>query len=238
MGWLHLRSAGLTLLILLVLGACSSSESESVTAGKPTDIRAEDYRGSASFTVDQELSKIQWQGREVVSGTRHRGELSLKEGAFQIKKGRLSGGQFVVDMSSLRVLDMAQGPTQKLQNHLKSADFFAVDQFPEARFQIAAVEPTDSLQGGNAFVLGNLTIKGITKSIRIPARIGINENFVTVMTPEFTINRTEWDITYRSGVIGAAKDEMISDLITLRLRVRGNSPEYLAREKEQVLDTQ
>lgn len=214
------------LLSFASLWGCTSKEEATAKAGKALPIQADDYRGSADYRVDMGASIIEWSGQEVVSGKTHRGTLKLNQGKFYIKKGRLTGGSFEIDMESLTVKDLKTGNgKEKLEKHLRSDDFFSIDRHPKASFAIAEVYQVDTIPNANAIVSGNLTLKGITKSISLPAKIGINDRFVTVITPEFSINRTEWEVMFRSGLLGTAKDKVISDLITLRLRVKGDNPE-------------
>ena len=52
---------------------------------------------------------------------------------------------------------------EKRDEHLRSADFFDVEQFPEIRFESARVVRTDS-----GYVLeGNFTMHGVTKPVRL-----------------------------------------------------------------------
>ena len=72
---------------------------------------------------------------------------------------------------------------------------------------------------------GNLTLKGITKGVKIPAHISITEGKVSAVTPAFTINRTEWGINYKSGVIGTAADKIINDEVGLVINLVANTKE-------------
>jgi polyisoprenoid-binding protein YceI len=49
--------------------------------------------------------------------------------------------------------------------HLRSNDFFAMDEFPKITFVSTSVEPVDDT---NYNVTGDLTIKGVTKPITVP----------------------------------------------------------------------
>jgi polyisoprenoid-binding protein YceI len=53
-------------------------------------------------------------------------------------------------------------------NHLKSADFFDAEQFSSMEFKSTSVEK----DGDDYKVTGDLTIKGITKSIKLTAEFG------------------------------------------------------------------
>lgn len=220
-----------SLLINLVIGltillGCSPDGKESVKADNALSISAENYTGSANYRVDMSSSVIEWSGEELISRKSHRGRLKLNQSYISVDKGVLNGGTFEIDMKSLWVVDLKTGKgKEKLEQHLNSPDFFSVDKYPSATFTIAKVVRTDTIRNANAMVSGNLTIKGITKSINIPASININDSYITVISPTFSINRTDWDIMHRSGLIGTAKDKIISDLISLRLRIKADNLE-------------
>jgi polyisoprenoid-binding protein YceI len=75
-------------------------------------------------------------------------------------------------------------------NHLRSADFFDVAQFPEMKFKSTKVE-----KKGNGYVLhGDFTLKGVTKPISFPFNLtgGIKDNRGNVrfgVAAETKINR-------------------------------------------------
>jgi polyisoprenoid-binding protein YceI len=80
---------------------------------------------------------------------------------------KVVGGTFTIDMTSITNQDIEDETyKQKLLGHLKSDDFFSTDKHPRATLLITKLTPT----GQNTYqVKGNLTIKGITKTIEFPA---------------------------------------------------------------------
>ena len=71
-------------------------------------------------------------------------------------------------------------------------------------------------------VTGNLTILDVTKSITFKANISINENEVSVISEDFSIDRTEWGLTYHvEGSEGVPVDYLIANDIgfTINLTV-------------------
>ncbi|MCO7127360.1 YceI family protein [Sporolactobacillus shoreicorticis] len=55
-------------------------------------------------------------------------------------------------------------------NHLKSADFFDAEKYPEIKFESTKITSED---GEDYTIEGNLTIKETTKSIRFEAEVGL-----------------------------------------------------------------
>ncbi len=166
---------------------------------------------NATYKVESG-STIMWTGTKLAGP--HTGTLNVSTGTVNVKDGKVTGGKFFIDMGSLTVTDLEAGKgKEKLEGHLKSADFFDVANNPEATFEITAVE------GGN--VTGNLTMMGVTKSITFPADIKAPAGGVSVKTPNFTINRTDWGLKYGSAsFFDGLKDKAINDEIGLQIRLR------------------
>lgn len=85
----------------------------------------------------------------------------------------------------------------KLTDHLKTADFFEVREYPTAKFQSTKVVPG---KDGAATVTGKLTLHGKTQEISFPATVTVGANGVTLKS-DFTINRSEFGMTYGAGKV-------------------------------------
>jgi len=72
---------------------------------------------------------------------------------------------------------------KKRDDHLRSAEFFNVEKFPQITFRSRSVKQT-SPQSGD--ILGNLTIHGVTKPITL---------HVKLLTPLNETSRTRWAVT-------------------------------------------
>ena len=103
----------------------------------------------------------------------------------------------------------------KLEAHLKSPDFFDVGNHPKAVFEIIGVVLDSEQPMVTNQITGNLTIKGISKSVTIPANVPFIVDKMLAAKPAFTIDRTEWDIKYRSGLLGTVADKLIHDQVSL-----------------------
>src|SRR6476659_6944397 len=90
------------------------------------------------YKVDVSKSKIEWTGRKVTG--QHSGELKLASGILNSNGKSLSGGSFVIDMTSISNTDLDAGSAQKLLGHLKSDDFFSIEKNPTAKFEITNVK--------------------------------------------------------------------------------------------------
>ncbi|SEO23463.1 YceI family protein [Mucilaginibacter sp. OK283] len=141
------------------------------------------------FEIVSTQSNIDWVGRKVTGA--HNGTIAVKEGEFILNDGKLAGGKFTIDTTSIKILDVTD-PTTNAQfaGHLASDDFFSIEKYPEATLHITSVS-------GN-HVEGDLTIKGITHPVGFDAAININGNLLTT-TGKLVIDRTKYGIKFRSG---------------------------------------
>jgi len=145
-----------------------------------------------SYNVDVDNSKVNWKAYKVTG--EHEGYVNLKEGFLQMTDGQLTGGQFVLDMTSITVTDLSGDMKGKLEGHLKSADFFGVENHNEARFVITKVIP----QGPMYKVEGIATIKNIEKPIEFKVKV-TEEGENVIATTEFQLDRSDFDVRYGSG---------------------------------------
>ncbi len=113
------------------------------------------------------------------------------------------------DLSTLRVQATIQTKSvdtrvEDRDKHLKSADFFDVENHPEARFTSTAIAET--AEGFE--ITGELELHGVTKQIKFPATIQVEGDRVTVQA-EFFIQRFDFDIIYPGKVDDLIRDEVV-----------------------------
>jgi polyisoprenoid-binding protein YceI len=81
--------------------------------------------------------------------------------------------------------------------HLRSADFFDVAKHPTIAFKSVSVSSKNS----NALeITGDLTIRGTTKRIVVPATMVFYEKGAGRFRGQFTVNRKEYGVAYNSVV--------------------------------------
>ncbi len=145
--------------------------------------------------IDVEKSTVVWVGKKVTG--KHNGTIKLKEGSVQMADDKLTGGSFVIDMTSLMNTDMAGSDGQaKLEGHLKSEDFFNVAAHPTATLVITDVAARGT--EGSYKVTADLTIKGTTKPVKFNAQFA-SENGRTSAIADIIVDRSEYDVRYGSG---------------------------------------
>ena len=137
-------------------------------------------------------SIVAWTAKKVTG--KHNGSIAIKEGQLNIIDGILTGGSFVIDMTSITVLDLQGGSKAKLENHLKSSDFFNVDTFSTATLVVTDAKVTGI---GQYDIKADLTIKGITHPIEFTAVVK-PEGQSYIATAEIKVDRTLYDVRYGS----------------------------------------
>jgi polyisoprenoid-binding protein YceI len=160
--------------------------------------QAEILAKGKTYKVDAATSMVGWVGTKP-SG-KHNGSIKITEGGIQVKKGKMLGGNFTIDMNSIANLDLQGKGKDGLEGHLKSGDFFDVAKFPTATFKVTGVTPIAAtqnvkLEGATHNISGNLTMRGVTQNVTFPAVVSITESSLTAKA-DFNIDRTLWGITY------------------------------------------
>lgn len=147
-------------------------------------------------------SKVEWKGYKVTGS--HAGTISLKSGNLEFKEGKLTDGDFVIDMTTINTTDLEGEYKGKLDGHLKSDDFFGVSKFPTASMEFTKVKAS----GKNAYnVTADLTIKGKTNKVNFVMSIYGNK-----ATASLKIDRTDYDVQYGStSFFEGLKDKAIYD---------------------------
>jgi len=170
---------------------------------------------SEQLDINISKSKIKWTGEYVFYYGGHDGIINFKDGHFIKTNGAITGGEFIIDMTSIQSQDMDNEDARKdLDNHLKNEDFFDVDKFPTTKLVITSTKYHDNT---HLKVFADLTIKDITLPINFEARV-IYET--KQLKTRFKIDRTLWNINYKSKEIaGKLKDGLISDAIGFEVRL-------------------
>lgn len=166
----------------------------------------------AAFKADPVHSKVGFSIRHIVSEVD--GRFKDFDGAisYDSKHPEGSAVQFTVQAAAI---DTGNADRDK---HLKSPDFFDAAKFPTLTFTSTKV----AAKGGNVFdVTGNLTIKGVTKTITIPAKfrgeaktpMGDRAGFES----SFTINRLDYGVAWNRAIEGGGA--MLGDDVDIAIRI-------------------
>lgn len=205
----------------LFLASCQDApEADNADA---TDAQDVEQVAGKTYAADVTQSKVEWIGTKPVG--QHHGTFTLQDGSLIVADGNLEGGTFIVDVKSITPDDQNDEYNTKLQGHLLSADFFDAENHPTGTFEITnvteGVANTEDLVMKDAthMITGNLTLKGMTKSITFPAKVTMNEGSV-MADANFNIDRTQWEMAY--GNDESLGDKFIRPEVNLQVHLVAN----------------
>jgi len=189
--------------MLIMLWSCDKKTSEEgIAIGAPIQ------KDGIAYTLDTSNSRIEWKGYKILKTeqTSHFGSLSFNDGLLTVKDGKLQYGLFQADVKSIKNLDL-QGDASlqaKVEEHLKSKDFFDIEKYPNATFEITRINPA-STGDFNTILEGDLTIKNIKKNIRVFANVMVNDGEVIIASEPTDLKRKDFglnvEIPLENGIL-------------------------------------
>ena len=175
--------------------------------------------GDGVYRIHTEKSVVEWTGRNI--NNRHYGRVAVSGGEVAVANGLPVSGRFVIDMNTITNLDLQdEGWRGMLHRHLKSEDFFDVEQYPTATFELSgAVVIAGSTPGTpNMEIAGSLTIKDTTHPLCFPAMVAPQEDGTLKAQAALDIDRTLWNVCYGSGrLFERLGMHLVNDLISIEL---------------------
>lgn len=180
--------------------------------------------GGHEYTLDKDASLLTWIGTKPTG--EHKGVFKFSSGSLHANDSTLTAGTLVIDMKSLQNLDLVKSADMKtkLENELNGPNFFDVEKYPTAKFEVTEVsgfhpgkQDEVLLKDATHLVRGNLTLKDSTKNISFPAKIVISGQEINAEA-NFNIDRTQWGITYRADK--SLQDKLINSLVNIRLNIK------------------
>lgn len=161
----------------------------SIAFATPLNTTEKTAKAVEKKVVDTEASKITWKAYKVTGS--HEGTINLASGNLDFNGTTLTGGAFVVDMTTINTTDLEGEYKQKLDGHLHSDDFFGTATHKTASLEITSVKAS----GKNAYdATANLTIKNITKEVNFTISV-----YGSKATASLKVDRSEFDVRYGSG---------------------------------------
>ena len=127
-------------------------------------------------------------------------QVSTVRGAFDAPAGTIQYDP--ADLSTFKAdvtipVDSINTNNQRRDAHLKSGDFFDAAQFPSITFQSSRLEK----RGAGTVLIGDLTMRGVTKQLTIPVTIngpvtGMGGKKVIGLDAQITVNRQDFGISW------------------------------------------
>ena len=110
---------------------------------------------------------------------------------------------------------------EQRDGHLKSADFFDVEKFPQIKFEATKTENTDS--DGSFELYGDLTIRDVTKNVKLSVEFGgvVKDpygNTKAGFTISGKINRKDFGLTW--SAVTEAGGVVVSDEVRIAAEIQ------------------
>jgi polyisoprenoid-binding protein YceI len=159
---------------------------------------------SINKDIDISKSSVKWLGEKVTGS--HEGTISVKEGHLHFNNNFFTGGNIIIDMSTIECTDLEGEPKSSIEGHLSSDDFFGVKKYPTASLEIVNADKIKDSKNKYK-VSAILEIKSIKNNIEFEVDIDNGSAIV-----DLVIDRSKYNIKYGSGsFFDNLGDKMIYD---------------------------
>ena len=200
------------LIVLLFVVGCGTKKDAEISSTTLEQISPE--QGIYSVHIDK--SELSWIGKEL-STKIHTGSLNISNGIIQVGDDNSVSGNIKINMSTINVTDLQGRSKEMLEKHLRSADFFEVENYPEAQINFKS-KSFNKLVNQISFE-GDLTIKDITNPISFNATL-IESSPYLKANAILSFDRSKYDVRFRSGsFFENLGDKLILDDIDVNIKL-------------------
>lgn len=218
---LHVRS----MLLALSLGAALALPAHAQQAAAPAPAQTAAVAGKAAPRTAKAAVDALTPGNYVIDVAHSHAYFFISHLGVSRFMGRFDDikGGFVVGQKAAESLVNATIPVssinakhQKLEDHLKSADFFDAAQFPNMSFESTRVRWNSR---GEGVLSGNLTIHGVTKPVDFALKVtgagkGPRGDTRAGFEGNVTINRSDFGMNY-------GLPRIVGDTVEIALSIEG-----------------
>ena len=211
----------------LFVVSCKEKTTTDVSVDETPAVETPAAGADGTYIIDPAASIVNWKGSKPTGV--HNGTVPVSGGQVTVANGMITGGTVDFDMAGITVLDLEGNDKANLEAHLKGDapgkenDFFNVGKYPKATYVINSVSKLDNDAEGNHMVNGTLTVKDISKPVSFKANVTFDGNKLTATTPEFSVDRTEFDIRFKSRkFFNNLQDDFVNDEFRLQINVTAN----------------
>jgi polyisoprenoid-binding protein YceI len=167
---------------------------------------------TGTWNVDTSHSRVAFKVKHLGISTVH-GKFGEYEGQLVIADDGTASASGTVKVASIDTADEGR------DTHLKSADFFDAEQYPDITFQSTSITAKDE----DTFeIIGDLTMHGITKPITLTAETGGTDfdpygNERVGLEVTGAISRSEWNMKFNMAM--GSGNVVVSDKVKLELDI-------------------
>jgi len=141
---------------------------------------------AGTWTLDPHRTTIEFHTKAMwvltVDGT-----LRVTEGSGTVDGDGRVNGHLVIDSSSIDTKN------KRRDKHLRGADFFEVQKYPNIGFDVTGAGLGAPGQGT---VKGNLSIRGVSRPVVFQAALRMDSDGALVLDAQTQIDRSEWGVSW------------------------------------------
>lgn len=168
-----------------------------------------------NWNIDHQHSAVEFTARHMMF-TKVRGRFENFEGNIDFDPSNPTATTIDVEIAAASL----KTPDEDRDNHLRSADFLDVENYPTIKFVSKHVEQIDDTHGT---LVGDLTIKGETREVSLDVeQYGLQKdpwgNTRAVFSGSTTINRKNWGLTWNVAL--EAGGFLVSDKLEINLEIQ------------------
>ena len=194
----------ITALMLSLFVACDDPTANAPAAEvtEPAPAAAEPAEAAAAGSTlkgDNTSGSIGFVGAKITGS--HEGGFNTFTATGTVADGQLTAIEGTIDMAS------THSDAEKLTGHLKSDDFFSIEQFTTSTFKSSSIT---AAEGGHT-VTGILSFHGVEKQISFPATITVADGSASLKA-EFALNRKDFGVEYPGKPDDLIKDDVLVKL--------------------------
>ncbi|GAC1403181.1 MAG: YceI family protein [Mycobacterium sp.] len=115
--------------------------------------------------------------------------------------GQITDAQTVCGRVDIRVASV-DTKIRKRDNHLRSADFFEAEKYPDISVVVTGAEAID---GDTVDLRAELTIKGTTTAVPLRTKVTVLDDGAVRLSAQVTVNRTDFGVN--GNLMGSMPDK-------------------------------
>lgn len=159
------------------------------------------------WNLDPDHSTFHFSTRTMWGLLNVKGRFGDVSGDAQITGEGAAFGRIDIRVASLRT------GIRKRDEHLRSADFFDVERFPEISVAVTAVEPA---AGSAAELQANVAVKGATHPFRLPATVTAGDDGSVRVRTRTKVERAQFDLGWNKLGVAGKTTTVAADAVFVR----------------------